>query len=431
VKKPIIPSQQALLDIRTGMDESALMKKYGISAKGLQSLFSKLTAAGLITKAEIDEFRTVGKTSVELDLADYTPFPKLQGIPAAPAPKGGKDNKPSVAAAQAVEDIKAGMDDAALMKKYGVSVKGLQSLFRKLIASGMIKASEIDFRAAHGDASVILEIPDFLSAPAKPQPAPTPAPTPEKSRLQRKSLVDPREAVADIRIGMADQSLMKKYAISAKGLQSLFRKLVASGLISRAEIDSRGAPGESSVILEVPKLPLEPLGKPLRPSSERKQRGTIRWEFETETWFSSRPVTDSETVFFGAGNGNLYAVNVETGSLKWRYESEGGLVLHQTVHEGTLFAVTEYGYLHALEAATGAHKWRFKPEIGVIDLPVVVRDAVYVGSLDGTLYAVDVQSGTELWSFKVEGTAISSPTIVRGMVCFGSDSGRLYCVTPQ
>jgi hypothetical protein len=428
VKKPTIPSQEAVADIRGGMDDAALMKKYGISAKGLQSLFSKLTAAGLITKGEMDERRTVGKTSVELVIEDYAPVPKPLEPLAPPPHKEGKVKKPIVSAGQAVSDIRAGMDDAALMKRYGLSSKGLQSLFRKLIAAGLMRRSEIDLRAGHGDASVILEVPDVLSGAPGSQSAPPP---PDEKRLRKKSLVDPDEAVADIRIGTDDRALMKKYSVSAKGLQSLFRKLIASGLIAQAEIEHRAAPGESSVILETPNLQLKPPGKPARRSPERKQRGTIRWEFETGTWFSSRPVTDSENVFFGAGDGYLYAVEIETGSLKWRYEPEGGMVLHHTVAEGVVFAVTEYGYLHALDAATGEHKWHFKPEIGVNDLPVVRRNSVYVGSLDGTLYAIDLESGAELWSFKVAGTAVSSPTIARGMVCFGSDSGHLYCVTPE
>jgi hypothetical protein len=323
------------------------------------------------------------------------------------------------------------MDDAELMRRYGLSSKGLQSLFRKLIAAGLLRRSEIDNRAGHGDASVVLEVPDGPSGATEPQPIPPPTPLTYEKRFRKKSLVDPDEAVADIKIGTDDRALMKKYSVSAKGLQSLFRKLIASGLISQAEIEDRPAPGESSVILETPNLQFKTPGKPARKPSERKQRGTIRWEFETGTWFSSRPVTDSENVFFGAGDGHLYAVEIETGSLKWRYEPEGGMVLHHTVEEGVVLAVTEYGYLHALDATTGEHKWHFKPEMGVNDLPVVRRNSVYVGSLDGTLYVIDLESGAELWSFKVAGTAVSSPTTARGMVCFGSDSGRLYCVTPE
>jgi two-component system, cell cycle sensor histidine kinase and response regulator CckA len=54
--------------------------------------------------------------------------------------------KPVVDALEAAANVKAGMSDAQLMKKYGVSAEGLQSLFRKLVSSGILKPAEIEAR---------------------------------------------------------------------------------------------------------------------------------------------------------------------------------------------------------------------------------------------------------------------------------------------
>ncbi len=43
-------------------------------------------------------------------------------------------------------DIKAGMDNAALMEKYQLSEKGLQSLFEKLVEAGQLKQRELEKR---------------------------------------------------------------------------------------------------------------------------------------------------------------------------------------------------------------------------------------------------------------------------------------------
>jgi len=48
--------------------------------------------------------------------------------------------------------------------------------------------------------------------------------------------------VAEIREGTGDSALMEKYALSSKGLDSLFRKLVEAGAITQAELDLRTAP---------------------------------------------------------------------------------------------------------------------------------------------------------------------------------------------
>jgi hypothetical protein len=47
--------------------------------------------------------------------------------------------KRTVDAKEILDDIKAGMDSTALMEKYQLSKKGLQSLFKKLMDAGVLK----------------------------------------------------------------------------------------------------------------------------------------------------------------------------------------------------------------------------------------------------------------------------------------------------
>ena len=54
-----------------------------------------------------------------------------------------------------------------------------------------------------------------------------------------KVVVDAKEALADIRSGLSDSELSEKYSLSAVGLQSLFSKLLAAGLITEAELSTR------------------------------------------------------------------------------------------------------------------------------------------------------------------------------------------------
>jgi hypothetical protein len=48
-----------------------------------------------------------------------------------------------------------------------------------------------------------------------------------------------REALKDLRSGMNDVELMAKYHLAARGLQSLFQKLVEAGMLTRKELDAR------------------------------------------------------------------------------------------------------------------------------------------------------------------------------------------------
>jgi DNA-binding response OmpR family regulator len=54
-EKPVISATDAAQCIRSGMDDSGLMKRYGISAKALRSLMRKLVAAGVVEQSQLDK----------------------------------------------------------------------------------------------------------------------------------------------------------------------------------------------------------------------------------------------------------------------------------------------------------------------------------------------------------------------------------------
>ena len=129
--------------------------------------------------------------------------------------------KIQVVESHAVEDIRAGVDDAALMEKYGLSSRGLESLFKKLVMRGKLAQSDLDRRIFSSMRSHVVELVEY--------------PEPKVA----KPIVNAAGAVRDILSGVSDARMMEKYNISVKGLESLFRKLVAAGEITQAEIDKR------------------------------------------------------------------------------------------------------------------------------------------------------------------------------------------------
>jgi hypothetical protein len=62
-----------------------------------------------------------------------------------------------------------------------------------------------------------------------------------------KRKLKPKEIVSDIRAGTDDATLMHRYALSAQGLQSVFRKLVQAGMVTQSELDERVPMAERTV----------------------------------------------------------------------------------------------------------------------------------------------------------------------------------------
>jgi PilZ domain len=158
VKKPKIKAKEALEDIQAGIDDISLMKKYKLSAKGLQSLFKKLGHAGIIKH---------------------------------------------VNASEVLSDLRSGISSDDLMKKYSLTPRGMQNLFQELDRAGILKTS------AEGDG------------------------------VRAKVVVNINEIAEDIRSGLNRTQLMEKYRMSPRALKWVSTTLISSGTITWQEIYDR------------------------------------------------------------------------------------------------------------------------------------------------------------------------------------------------
>ncbi len=163
-----------------------------------------------------------------------------------------------------------------------------------------------------------------------------------------------------------------------------------------------------------------------------------RTQTYVDAWdmFQSSPVVAQGMVFFGCGDGNVYALDAATGAQRWKFAT--GDVVHASpaYDAGTVYFGSWDTYLYAVDAATGQKKWQFKTgddplvhnQVGFPGSPAVVDGVVYVGCRDSNLYAVDAATGTEKWKYNNKGSwVVVSPAVMNGKVLFGtSDSGLVH-----
>ena len=152
--------------------------------------------------------------------------------------------------------------------------------------------------------------------------------------------------------------------------------------------------------------------------------------------YLSSPVVWNGVVYFGSGDGNVYALNAASGAVNWKFKT--GDVVHASpaIAGGTVFIGSWDSYFYALDAATGKEKWRFKTgedhdtynQVGIQSSAAVMDGVVYFGCRDSNLYAVDAATGQKKWAFPTNGSwVITSPAVENGKVYFAtSDSGLFY-----
>jgi outer membrane protein assembly factor BamB len=152
--------------------------------------------------------------------------------------------------------------------------------------------------------------------------------------------------------------------------------------------------------------------------------------------YLSSPVVENDAVYFGSGDGHVYALDAASGALKWKFKT--GDVVHASpaIAHGVLFVGSWDSNFYAIDATTGQEKWRFKTgedanmhnQVGIQSSAVVAEGTVYFGCRDAHLYALDEQTGKLRWSYSTKGSwVIASPVVNQGTIYFTtSDTGLLY-----
>ena len=153
--------------------------------------------------------------------------------------------------------------------------------------------------------------------------------------------------------------------------------------------------------------------------------------------YLSSPVVVNATVYFGSGDGNLYAVDANSGELRWKFAT--GDVVHASpaYADGVVYVGSWDSYFYAVDAESGKEKWRFHGgedplihnQVGFQSSPAVVDGVVYTGCRDSNLYAIDAATGKEKWHFNNNGSwVITSPAVTQGKVFFATSDSSLYYV---
>jgi outer membrane protein assembly factor BamB len=225
-------------------------------------------------------------------------------------------------------------------------------------------------------------------------------------------------------------------ATTGSRIAGLFALLAATAATASAQSMFRGDPAHTGVYAG---------------AAPRELHG-VKWTFATGGPVLSSPVLDKGAVYFGSGDGNVYAVEAETGVQRWAFNTRGAVHSTPAVDQGLVFALSYDGGLYALDEVTGKQRWRFatggerrfeaKGLHGLpprnqtlfdawdmfLSSPVVGQGAIYFGSGDGNIYAVDETTGALRWKFTTGDVVHASPASDGSTIYVGSWDSTLYAL---
>ena len=136
------------------------------------------------------------------------------------------------------------------------------------------------------------------------------------------------------------------------------------------------------------------------------QSGLLRWKFKANARIVSSAAVWNKTVYFSSYDRNFYAIDAASGALKWKFKTPAerrfaAEHIHGTypsaeampdpfdfymsspaIWNDVVFFGSGDGNVYALNATTGTVNWTFRTGDVVHASPAVVDGSLYVGSWD-------------------------------------------------
>lgn len=129
----------------------------------------------------------------------------------------------------------------------------------------------------------------------------------------------------------------------------------------------------------------------------------VVWRFPMKDGVEPGAALSHDTLFFGASDGQFYALNANTGQVLWTYPLRAEGLGRPTVQGDTVYILGGNSVLHALEVATGKMKWVYTRRdtaslsIRGASRPLIRGENLYVSFSDGALVNLNKNSGSVIW----------------------------------
>ena len=178
----------------------------------------------------------------------------------------------------------------------------------------------------------------------------------------------------------------------------------------------------------------------------------VMWYFKSEkpNYFyvlpKSAPTIDDVKIYFGADNGNFWALNQGDGSVVWKHRvffgSRGKRIFSSPVLHNNLVYFGAYdGNFYALDKESGKRAWIFMEADWIGSSPCVASSLglVFVGlefglwKKRGGIVALDAETGKKKWEYMMPGLTHSSPAYSEkyGVVICGCNDFSVYAFDAQ
>jgi outer membrane protein assembly factor BamB len=150
-------------------------------------------------------------------------------------------------------------------------------------------------------------------------------------------------------------------------------------------------------------------------------RTTISWW--DETWRTIR------TQLFEWG---VVGVPPESKGLVWKFDAgsrrDNRITGVLALNDSTVYVGAWNNRLYAVDRSAGTERWNFQADSPIQGGPALAGNTVYFASYDGTVYAADAETGERRWSLSLPTRITSTPAVGNGLLFIAGVNGVLYAI---
>jgi outer membrane protein assembly factor BamB len=162
-----------------------------------------------------------------------------------------------------------------------------------------------------------------------------------------------------------------------------------------------------------------------------------RWTLKIKNGTSSDMALQDGVLFFGANDGQFYAVDSESGRTLWKYETKAPVFARPTIVGSRVFISASDDIVYCLDRSSGKWIWHYKRGGSYITTVrgnssvAVDNGQAYVGFSDGYIVSLNVADGNLIWEQKIhKGSKFTDvdamPVISGSTIYIPSYDGELY-----
>ncbi len=160
-----------------------------------------------------------------------------------------------------------------------------------------------------------------------------------------------------------------------------------------------------------------------------RHTGQLIWAYRTGWISSSTPAVVGDAVIIAIRPGSVFSLNRHTGALRWKTDLQHPFfaLASPLVAHGSVYIGAEDGKLHALDVATGQPRWAFATKNWILSTAAYTEDRVFVVSQDTLVYVIGADTGRRRFIYPTgRGRHLTASPAIKGERAYiGSTGGRI------